>query len=149
MNSALYIYFPTHWILIIKTFSFLIWPVWLNWCRVLFNKLKSCGFNSRSGHVSRFSSGPSTLERQSRDPCFSASVSPAFPLSLKSISMLSCLVWLNGLSAWPGNWSITRFIPSQGTCLVCGPGQVPSRGPVRGNHTLMFFILSFSLPPPP
>ena len=27
-------------------------------------------------------------------------------------------------------------------------GQIPRRGCVRGNHTLMFFSLSFSLPPP-
>ena len=37
-------------------------------------------------------------------------------------------------------------IPSQGTCLGCRPG--PSRGHMRGNHTLMFLFLSFSLPSP-
>ena len=51
----------------------------------------------------------------------------------------------------PANQRVASSIPSQGTCLGCGPGprvvgQVPSRGYLRGNHTLMFLSLSFSLP---
>ena len=42
------------------------------------------------------------------------------------------------------NQRVAGSIPSQGTCLVAG--QVPSWGHARGNHALMFFSLSFSLP---
>ena len=49
---------------------------------------------------------------------------------------------------WPANKKVAGSIPSQGTGLGCGPGQVSSRGYGRGNHTLMFLSLSFSLPPP-
>ena len=45
---------------------------------------------------------------------------------------------------WPVNKRVAGLIPSQGTCLVAG--QVPKRGRARGNHTLMFLSLSFSLP---
>ena len=47
---------------------------------------------------------------------------------------------------WPVNQTVASSIPSQGTCL--GLGQVPGRGCVRSNHTLMFLSLSFSLPSP-
>ena len=46
----------------------------------------------------------------------------------------------------PVNQRVSSSIPSQGTCLGCGPGQISSRGHVKGNHTLMFFFLSPSLP---
>ncbi|KAF6074951.1 hypothetical protein HJG60_009361 [Phyllostomus discolor] len=56
---------------------------------------------------------------------------------------------LDGVGQWiecrPASQGITGSIPSQGICLGCGPG--PSRGRVRGNHTLMF--LSLFLPPFP
>ena len=29
---------------------------------------------------------------------------------------------------WPTNQRVTGLIPSQGTCLCCGPGPVPSLG---------------------
>ena len=48
----------------------------------------------------------------------------------------------------PANQRVTSWIPSQGACLGCEPGQVPSGGHVRGNHTLMFLSLSFSFPSP-
>ena len=43
----------------------------------------------------------------------------------------------------PANQRVTGLIPSQGTCLGCCPG--PSRGHARGNNTLVFLSLSFSL----
>ena len=43
----------------------------------------------------------------------------------------------------PANQRVAGSIPSQGICLGCGPGQVPSAGHARGNHTLMFLSLSF------
>ena len=55
-----------------------------------------------------------------------------------------------GIAQWvehgPMNQRVTSLIPSQGTCLGCS--QVPSRGHARGNHTLTFLFLSFSLPSP-
>ena len=55
----------------------------------------------------------------------------------------SWLVWLNGLSAdlWTKG-SPVRF-PVRAHVWVAG--HVPSRGCARGNHTLMFLSLSFSL----
>ena len=60
-------------------------------------------------------------------------------------------VALAGAAQWiecqPENQRVAGLIPSQGTCLVAG--QVPSGGGcMRGNHTLMFLSLSFSLPSP-
>ena len=59
---------------------------------------------------------------------------------------------LAGVAQWiecePANQRVIGSIPSQGTCLGCGPGQVPSRECRRGNHTLIFLSLSFSLPSP-
>ena len=55
-------------------------------------------------------------------------------------------VWLSGLSAGlqiKGSW--VRF-PVRAHAWVVG--RVPSRGHSRGNHTLMFLSLSFSLPSP-
>lgn len=54
------------------------------------------------------------------------------------------LVRLSGLAATrePAG---DRFIPGQGTSLVCGP--VPSGGRSRDSHALMFRSLSPSLPP--
>ena len=52
---------------------------------------------------------------------------------------------LAGVAQWterpPANQRVAGSIPSQSTCLGCGPGQVPRRGRARGNHTLMFFFL--------
>ena len=55
-------------------------------------------------------------------------------------------MWLSGLSAGLGTrGSLVRF-PVRAHAWAAG--QVPSRGHVRGNHTLMFLSLSFSLPSP-
>ena len=42
------------------------------------------------------------------------------------------------------NQRVADWIPSQGTCLGCGPG--PQLGSTRGNHTLMFLSFCSSLP---
>ena len=57
------------------------------------------------------------------------------------------IIALAGVAQWiEPNQRVAGWIPSQDTCLGCRPG--PSMGHVRGNHTLMFLSLSFSLPPP-
>ena len=48
---------------------------------------------------------------------------------------------LSGVAQWIEHQTVKQrvagWIPSQGTCLGCGPG--PQKGAhVRGNHTLMF-----------
>ena len=57
---------------------------------------------------------------------------------------------LAGVAQWiecqPENQRAACLVPSHGTCRVSG--QVPSRGRPRGNRTLMFLSLSFSLPFP-
>ena len=60
----------------------------------------------------------------------------------KSFLDLACVAqWIE---RWPVKHRVTGSIPSQGTCWVVG--QVPSRTHERGNHTLMFLSLYFSLP---
>ena len=60
------------------------------------------------------------------------------------------IIALAGVAQWiehqPVNQRVTGSIPSHSTCLVCG--HIPIWGCVRGNHTLMFLSLSFSLPSP-
>ena len=57
---------------------------------------------------------------------------------------------LAGVAQWiehgSANQRVTGSIPSHGTCQVVG--HVPSRGHLRGNHTLMFLSLSFFSPSP-
>ena len=48
---------------------------------------------------------------------------------------------------WPVNQRVAGSIPSLGTHTWV-VGQVPSRGHVRGNHTLIFLSLSLSLSSP-
>ena len=55
------------------------------------------------------------------------------------------LVWLSGLSAGQQTKGSLVRVPVRAHAWVVG--QVPSRGRARGNHTLMFLSLSFSLPP--
>ena len=50
------------------------------------------------------------------------------------------------IECWPTIQRVTGSIPSQAHASVVG--QVPSRGRVRDNHTLMFLSLSFFLPFP-
>ena len=55
------------------------------------------------------------------------------------------LVWLSGLNS--GLWtkgSLVQFLVRAHAWVAC---QVPGRGRMRGNHTLMF-LLSFSVPSP-
>ena len=56
------------------------------------------------------------------------------------------LVWLSGLSAGLQTKGLPVRFPVRAHAWVVG--QVPSRGHMRGNHTLMFLSLSFSLPSP-
>ena len=55
---------------------------------------------------------------------------------------------LDDVAQWfehrPVNQRVAGSILSQDTCLGCGPVW----GHVKGNHTLMFLYLSFSLPSP-
>ena len=53
-------------------------------------------------------------------------------------------VWLSDLSI--GLWMKGFLTPFPVRAHAWVVGQVPSRGRVRGNHTLMFLSLSFSLP---
>ena len=55
-------------------------------------------------------------------------------------------VWLNGLnvSLRTKGWLVQFPVRAQAWVA----GQVPSRGCVRGNHTLMFLSFSFFLPSP-
>ena len=56
------------------------------------------------------------------------------------------LVWLSGLSASLQTKVLPVRFPVRAHDWVAG--QVPRRGCVRSNHTLMFLSLSFSLPFP-
>ena len=56
---------------------------------------------------------------------------------------LPWLVWLSGLSANLQNKGLLVRFPVRAHAWVAG--QVPSWGHSRGNHTLMFLSLSFSL----
>ena len=59
---------------------------------------------------------------------------------------LPWLVWLSGLgTSLQSKRSPVQF-PVRAHAWVAV--QVPSRGRMRSNHTLMFLSLSFSLPPP-
>ena len=60
--------------------------------------------------------------------------------------VLLWLVWLSGLSAGLQTKGSPVQFPVRAHAWVVG--QVPSRDCVRGNQTLMFFSLSFSLPSP-
>ena len=41
------------------------------------------------------------------------------------LTLASVTQWIEH---WPANQRVTSLIPSQGTCLGCGPGQVSSGG---------------------
>ena len=61
--------------------------------------------------------------------------------TVKRIALAGVAQWIDSR---PANQKVASLIPSQGTCLGWGPG--PQWGCVRGNHTLMFLSLPFSLP---
>ena len=65
----------------------------------------------------------------------------------KILLLKYCFPWLvhQWIECQTANLKVAGSIPSQGTCLSCGPGQDPSRGCMRSNHTLMFLSLSPSL----
>ena len=54
---------------------------------------------------------------------------------------------LAGVAQWIGywlaSWKVAGSIPSQGTCLGCGPG--PQLGPVRGNRSMYLSHIAVSL----
>ena len=56
------------------------------------------------------------------------------------------LAWLRGLSTSLRSKGPPVQFPVR--ALAWFVGQVPSRGHIRGNHTLMFLSSSFSLPSP-
>ena len=56
------------------------------------------------------------------------------------------LAWLSGLRAGPKTRGSLVQLPVRAQSWVVG--QVPSRGYMRGNHTLLFLSLAFSLPSP-
>ena len=59
---------------------------------------------------------------------------------------LTRLVWLSGLSAGLQIKGLLVRFPVRTHAYIVG--QVPSRGHARGNQTLVFLYLSFSLPSP-
>ena len=54
------------------------------------------------------------------------------------------LVWLSGLSV--GLWTEKSLVPFPVMAHAWVMGQVPAEGATKGNHTMMFLSLSFSLP---
>ena len=60
--------------------------------------------------------------------------------------LMPWLVWLSGFGA--GLWTKGSLVQFPVRAHVWAVDQVPSRGRVRGNHTLMFLSLSFSLHSP-
>ena len=60
--------------------------------------------------------------------------------------MLPWMVWLSGLCAGLGTKGSPVRFPVRAHVWVAG--QVPSGRRVRGNHTLIFLSLPFSLPSP-
>ena len=56
------------------------------------------------------------------------------------------LIWLSGLST--GLQTKGFPVPFPGRAHAWVVGQIPSREHAKGNHTLMFNSLSFSLPSP-
>ena len=65
-------------------------------------------------------------------------------LKFKRLTKPPWLVWLSGLSASLQTKTLLVQFPVREHAWVVG--QVPSVGYERGNHTLMFLSLSFSLP---
>ena len=67
-------------------------------------------------------------------------------MAINTLHNLPWLVWLSGLSAGLRIKGLLGRFPVRAHGWVAG--QVPSRGRVRGNRTLMFLSLFFSLPSP-
>ena len=83
---------------------------------------QGCRFNPQSGHIV-----------EATNEC------------IKKWNNMPWLVWLNGLSTGPQTKGSPIQFPIRARAWVVS--QVPSRGHMRGNHTLMF--LSLFLPPFP
>ena len=64
----------------------------------------------------------------------------------QKITSRAWLVWLTGLNTKLQTKQSLVLFPVRAHAWVAG--QVPCRGSVRSNHTLMFLSLSFSLPSP-
>ena len=62
----------------------------------------------------------------------------------KKIFLLALAGVAQWIECWPANQRVAGLIPVGAHAWVAG--QVPSRGCARGNHTLMYLPLSFSLP---
>ena len=60
----------------------------------------------------------------------------------KTCGTFTWLVWLSGLSAGLQTKGLLVRFPVRAHAWVAG--QVPGRGHMRGNHTLLFLFLSFS-----
>ena len=67
-------------------------------------------------------------------------------IGIKRNQLLPWLVWLSGLSA--GLRTKGTLVQFQVRVHAWVAGQVPSRRNAKGNHTMMFLSLSFSLPSP-
>ena len=71
-------------------------------------------------------------------------ISFALPVILKMLGRHPWLVWLSGLSAGLQTKGLLVWFPVRAHAWAAD--QVPSVGPMRDNHTLMFLSLSFSFP---
>ena len=64
---------------------------------------------------------------------------------IRNSNKMPWLVWLSGLS--PGQWTKGSLVQFPVRADAWAVGQVPSKGPMRGNHTICFSpSLSPSLP---
>ena len=119
-----------------------------DWGWVLSCKPKGHRFDSQWGHMpGLWARSLLGGKQEATDQCFSVtsmflSLFLPFPHFLKKISA-PWLVWLSGLSASLQTKGLLVQFPVRAHAWIVG--QVPSGGHVRGNHTLMFLSLSFSL----
>ena len=114
---------------------------------------RGCQFNSLLGHMPEFwVRFPVGGMQEAINWCFSPFLSPSLPFSLKIDTIfikkinLPWLVWPNGSSTGLKTKGLPVRSPVRAHAWVAG--QVPSWGHARGDYTLMFLSLSFSLPSP-
>ena len=109
--------------------------------------LQSCGFNFQSGHMPRLGvQSPVGVSMESKP----TDVSLSFSVGIEKKKKKKSTAALAGVAQWikrglQTKGSLVRF-PVRAHAWVAG--QLPIGGHVRGNHTLMFLSLSFSLPNP-
>ena len=65
------------------------------------------------------------------------------PLQIMNVALGGVAQWIE---CWPVNRRVAGSIPSLTLPHAWVAGQVRSRGCMRGNHTLIFPSLSYSLP---